>query len=434
MFRRVVIGHHMVPLCCNPVAVARQLRPGLLHSAIGVVLLLAVGCVSEAATGAGPKAPAPEYREVQIDRLVVTSGESLTVYELFSRGKAEIEREQYAAAAHDLDLVVTQDPRGPWKEEALYLGARAHEDDGDRLGAAERYARVAREFPNGEFSRDAYLRAIRLCVFEEQWTEAGQLSHGFVARYAARAPREEIVVQSALALAELAAPGQTVETRARALSAVTKARSVIERYQLDGAGNIPRDLAQVYFAKAELLRLEGEAVVFDPIPPDFADHFEHRAQLLLDAQSAYSDVMRAYDAHWTAMAGFRVGELYQRLHQDVMSAPRPPAVDTERRKLVFEAALRVRYSVLLKKGLAMMEHTLAMAERTGESSAWVSRAKQARDDLQAAYAAEQAAVDACPYTKEDIEQVLADIARRNSKRSPPPQDRQRPAEPSRAPQ
>lgn len=416
MFRRVVIGHPMVPSCCNPVTVARQLRPGVLHSAIGVALVFAAGCVSGAATGAGAKTPAPDFREVQIDRLVVTSGESLSAYELFSRGKSELEREQYKAAARDLDLVTEQDPRGPWKEEALYLGARAHEEDGDRLGAAERYARVAREFPNGEFSRDAYLRAIRLFVFAERWGDAGQLSHGFVTRYTTRAPREEIVVQSAIALAELAAPGQTLETRARALSSVTKARSVIERYQLDGAGNIPRDLAQVYFAKAELLRLEGEAVVFDPMPPDFADHFEHRAQLLLDAQSAYSDVMRAYDAHWTAMAGFRVGELYQKLHQDVMSAPRPAGVDTERRKLVFEAALRVRYSVLLKKGLAMMEHTLAMAERTGESSAWISRAKQARDDLEAAYATEQAAVDACPYTKEDIEQVLADIARRNATR------------------
>lgn len=416
MFRRVVIGHPMVPSCCNPVTAARQLRPGLPHSAMVAALWFAVGCVSEAASGAGPKAPSPEYREVQVDRLVVTSGESLTAYELFSRGKAELERRDYAAAAHDLDLVATQDPQGPWKEEALYLGARAHEDDGDRLGAAQRFARVAREFPSGEFSRDAYLRAIRLFVFVEQWSDAGQLSHGFVERYAERAPREEIVVQSAMALAEIAGPGQLVERRARALAAVTKARSVIERYQLDGAGNIPRDLAQVYFAKAELLRLEGEALVFDPMPPDFADHFEHRAQLLLDAQSAYSDVMRAYDAHWTAMAGFRVGELYQKLHHDVMNAPRPAGVDTERRRLVFEAALRVRYSVLLKKGLAMMEHTLAMAERTGEASAWVSRAKQARDDLQAAYVAEQAAVDACPYTKADIEQVLADIARRNRRR------------------
>jgi hypothetical protein len=348
--------------------------------------------------------------------LVVTAGESLSAFELLQRGRNELDVGDAPAAARDLDLVVEQDPHGPWIEEALYIGARAHEEQGDHLGAAKRFERVALEFPKGELTRDAHLRAIRVYIFVERWDTAGQLSHAFVEKYEQRLPREEVVVQSALALAELARAGQTTEARTNAQIPLTRARSVIEQYQLDGAGNIPRDLAQVYFAKGELLRLEGESLGFDPLPPDFADQFERRAQLLLDAQSAYSDVMRAYDAHWTAMAGFRVGELYQRLHRDVMNAPRPVGADTARRKLAFEAALRLRYSVLLKKGLNMMEHTLAMAERTGENSAWVVRTRLARDDIKAAYAEEQAAVDASPYSKDDIERVLAEIARRHRAR------------------
>jgi hypothetical protein len=264
-------------------------------------------------------------------------------------------------------------------------------------------------------ARDALLRAVRLYVYLEEWRQAGELSHEFVGRYPDRSPREEIVVQSSLALLELTTRGNSAEGRARALFPLTRARSVIEKYQLDSAGNIPRDLAQVYFAKGELLRLEGESVVFVPLPADFADQFERRAQLLLDAQSAYSDVMRAQDAHWTAMAGYRVGELYKRLHEDVMSAPRPTALDTERRRLIFEAALRLRYSILLRKGLNMMEHTLAMAERTQEKSGWVERAKMARDELQSALAVEQAAVDACPYTRDDMQRVLREVARRSSR-------------------
>lgn len=417
MFRTVVIRSLMLSLGCNPSALARQLRSKewrhcLLGCVVGLGTLHVAGCVSGASTGS-PRAATPEHREERVDRLVVTSSESLSAFELFERGKRAFERGDAGAAVRDLDLVIEQDAGGPWVEEALHLAARAYEELGDRLAAAERFRRLALEVPHGDLARDAYLRAIRLFVFLERWETSGELSHRFVARFAQRLPREEVVVQSALALAELARDGASSEARTRARASVTRARRVIEQYQLDAAGNIPRDLAQVYFAQGELLRLEGEAVGFDPLPPDFADQFERRAQLLLDAQSAYSDVMRAYDAHWTAMAGYRVGELYQRLHHDVMSAPRPPGADTERRRLAFEAALRLRYSILLEKGLKMMEHTLAMAERTGENSEWVTRARRARDDIRAAYAAEKAAVDASPYSRDDLERVLAEIARRS---------------------
>src|SRR5690606_25637450 len=215
------------------------------------------------------------------------------------------------------------------------------------------------------------------------------------------------VVLSAAALAVLSEKGTSSEGRLEASAYITRARRVIDRYQLDRAGHIPRDLAQVYFALGELRRLDGEALGFDPLPADFPDHLERRSQLLLDAQSAYSDVMRAYDAHWTAMAGYRVGQLYHRLHDDITRAPRPPGVNTERRRLIFEAALRLRYTVLLKKGLGMIDHTIAMAERTGEASSWVERARQTRQDLISSYEREQAAIVASPYSKDDIERVLA---------------------------
>lgn len=422
MFHATIIEPSTVASGCNPVPLVRRLGTLARKCADvgdwwGLVLLATfpIGCVSEASTGAGAKVPVPEHREVSVDRLVITSTESLSAFELLERGKSELERGDAHAAARDLDLVVDQDVRGPWTEQALYLGARAHEEQGDHLGAATRFERVAVEFPTGEFTRDAYLRSIRLYVFLEQWDVAGRLSHAFVEKYPERLPREEVVVQSSIALSELERVGSSEEATARARPPLARARAVIEHYRLDGAGNIPRDLAQVYFATGELARLEGESITFDPLPDDFAEQFERRAQLLLDAQSAYSDVMRAYDAHWTAMAGFRVGELYQRLHRDVMNAPRPAGADTERRRLVFEAALRLRYSILLEKGLNMMEHTLAMAERTGEDSPWVARARQARDEIKAAYAEEQAAVEASPYSRDDMERVLADLARRRAR-------------------
>ena len=40
--------------------------------------------------------------------------------------------------------------------------------------------------------------------------------------------------------------------------------------------------------------------------------------------------------------------------------------------------MRLRYRVLLEKGLKMMEHTVMIGERTGEGSSWIERARDAK--------------------------------------------------------
>ena len=82
---------------------------------------------------------------------------------------------------------------------------------------------------------------------------------------------------------------------------------------------------------------------------------------------------------------------------------KPPATaDTPAKAQLFEGAMRLRYSVLLQKGLAMMEHTVTLAERTGEQSGWVLRAAESKRlyaelqrvhaELQKSLAAEKARV------------------------------------------
>jgi hypothetical protein len=201
----------------------------------------------------------------------------------------------------------------------------------------------------------------------------------------------------------------------------------VERLGLHHGGEVHRDVAQLYFALGELRRMRAEGLVLTGDVASFGETLERRCQLLLDAQSAYSDVMRAHDAHWSAKAGYRVGELYQRLHSDVMAMRRPEVAQEGSEALLFEGAMRLRYSVLLTKGSRMMAHTLAMAERTGESSGWVVRAREARDALEEARRIEDEAIDALPHSREELSAALADLTRRTERkgssagpRRPPP--------------
>src|SRR5690606_24453081 len=118
---------------------------------------------------------------------------------------------------------------------------------------------------------------------------------------------------------------------------------------LDRVGVPSTDVAALYFSLGELRRLRSEELVFDPLPADFSQTLEQRCQLILDAQSAFSEAMRSNNAHWSSMSGVRVGELYQSLHGDLMAMPRPDAANTTEKKQLFEGAIRLRYSILLRK-------------------------------------------------------------------------------------
>jgi len=86
----------------------------------------------------------------------------------------------------------------------------------------------------------------------------------------------------------------------------------------------------------------------------------------------------------------------------VLRITAPPAADTPERKQLFEAAMRFRYRVLIEKGLKMMEATVRLGERTGESSPWIARAKEAKRELELSLEDEKAALAKLPFTEAEI--------------------------------
>jgi hypothetical protein len=52
---------------------------------------------------------------------------------------------------------------------------------------------------------------------------------------------------------------------------------------------------------------------------------------------------------------------------------------------------------------------VSMAERTGERTAWVERARDALRYIEQAEAAERASLARLPYTREELEQAFAEI-------------------------
>ncbi|HKO50641.1 MAG TPA: hypothetical protein VJV79_23115 [Polyangiaceae bacterium] len=347
----------------------------------------------------------------ELARTVITPHGATDISELFAQATADGQAKRYEASASAFERAFQLDPDGPLADRSLFESAEMYDLGGKHEQALARYEQVARRFPKSELDRVARVRALRLLTYLEQYPRAGELAESTAAKYKDLLSFDQLAVLSARALSRLAA-GDDVQAE----SAISKARDIIERGSLDAAGRIPAELAPIYFALGELRRMRAERIHFVPMPANFGAALEQRCQLLLDAQSAYSDAMRAYDAHWSAMAGYRVGELYQKLHQEMMQVPPPKTADTERRRQLFEGAMRLRYSILLEKAKSMLDHTVAMADRTGEQSAWVLKSRQARDTIVQATEEERQALARLPYTKQQLQAALDSFA---AGRAPP---------------
>jgi tetratricopeptide (TPR) repeat protein len=384
-------------------------RSTALGRALYGLTLAALACrVSGPAAREPVVAPAARLEAVALQSttvpaLIVSSSGVVDVEELFLAGQTALRQGEPKRAAAAFDRIVQHDPDGSFAVRALFQGALAHEQAGELESAAARFEQLDRRFPEAPLAVEALLRSVRVRLHLEQWQAAGALGAHFLDRH----PRGPVL-------------GVIISYAARALDAVerddgvaaeyfvAKGLDVVERLELDRAGQIPRDLAPLYYSQGELRRKRAEATALGPDVQMFAARLEQRCELLLAAQSAYSNAMRAYDAHWSTMAGYRVGELYARLHDELMRIP-PPRAGNERQRQLFEGAMRLRYSVLLGKASSMLEHTLALAVRTGEDSEWVRRTERARAMLSKASLDEQAALDRLPFTRDDLQRALDEL-------------------------
>lgn len=379
------------------------LRGALLAGSLCLLGCGATASRSPAAPGSvlapSPGAPAPQV----LDEIVISPHDARQLEEAFRRGQDLLLSDRFAEAAALFDRLVRFSPNGPTAPPSLFNAGLAYLSLGDRARAVERFAEQIRRFPAEPITKNAILRSARIYAYLERWGDLGLAADRLLARDDL-AVLEQIEAHGAkgLSLVEL---GQVDEGFRHVMSA----RDLIEDHKLGQAGAPPMELAQVAFALGEVRRIKSERLIFTPLPDDFAAVLEQRCQGLLDAQSAYTDAMRSLDAHWSAMAGYRVGQLYQQLHRDVIAIPPPPQATSLRQKQLFEGAMRLRYRVLLEKGLKMMEATVRLGERTGESSAWVTRAAEAKRDLELALADEAKAMSKLPFTEEELQAALDEL-------------------------
>jgi hypothetical protein len=376
-----------------------------LVAALSLSALSSLGCAARSAEPAA--APGPPAL-VQVHPVIVTTSDAALEPELAQRGERALMEQRWSDAIDAYRTLVLANPTAEHLPEYMFDLALALEGAQSRIEARDAFLAVAARFPDGPRARSALVRAASLDAYIEDWKALASIGDALLAR----GDLEDIDRIVALGSRGLARVELGEDTKA--------SKDILDGLELSdqlhyGARDVlPVAVAQLRFALGELRRIRSERITLDPVPPDFVEQLELRCGGLLEAQAAYAMAVRSIDPHWAAMSGYRVGEMYRTLHKVLVQIPPPETSRTDKQKQVFYAFMHVRYRVLLEKGLRELDQTIALGERTNDSSAWIQRAREAKADMDTALEDEKAQIARMPFTEADLNAALDILQKRTA--------------------
>lgn len=118
----------------------------------------------------------------------------------------------------------------------------------------------------------------------------------------------------------------------------------------------------------------------------FTKQLEEKCQLLLRAQSAFIRTVREGHPGWASASGYKIGEMYEELYQEILELPAPADLTVEQEQ-IFRQLLHKRVAILLEKAIGTWQSTLEMATRTGAENVWVEETRKSFNRVQAILAA-----------------------------------------------
>jgi len=355
-------------------------------------LLVIVGCAS-----ASPSA-APSH--VAVSTQIVTQDRDTTEPELFRRAERELAEGDYASAKRDFELLLQSNPSDAILPTVLFDLGTVYEAIGDRERARDAFHAVAKKFPALPVARTALVRCVWLHAYLEEWNPLGETGEALLAR----TDIDQMDKMTALGARGLSR-AELGDTRL-AMRDVQNGIDILEDNRIGMAGKLPAAGSQLKFALGETRRIETERISLKPVGEGFVAKVSARCQGLLDAQAAYADAMRTTDPHFAMMSGYRLGAMYQKLHAELMSIPPDGFAKNEHERQIFYAIMHVRYRALLDKALIMLNTTLDVADRVNDKSAWVTRGREAKAQMESALTEEKAEIAKFPWTEEEIEKAL----------------------------
>jgi len=339
-------------------------------------LLLAAGCATT-----GRQAPlGSAERPLQMDEVVIRSEpdpltglDAYDALELLELGNAQFAEEAYDRAVAVYGKLLEEFPDSKYAALAAYNQGLGFEKLAEWTQSAEAFERVIARHPDSSSHKDAYFRAAFAYSKLERWEDVANTF------YAVR-EQAELEVMEELEARVGQAVGMFMQEE-YATAEVEFMRALKFHEEQENREYLPADyfIGQSRFYLGEIYaRWFEEKALSKPTVDEaqwieaMGDQLEAKCELLLRAQSNFIRAIRVGHTGWATAAGFRIGSLYETLHEQMLDVPVPESLSDDA-KVVYREELRKRVRVLVKKAIRVYEMSKEMAERVGEQNEWVER-------------------------------------------------------------
>ncbi|MEW5850817.1 MAG: tetratricopeptide repeat protein [Myxococcota bacterium] len=359
-------------------------------AALLVVVLSAfpVGCAtSQSASKPAPPPPAqpaPPKEPVKLEPIKVVAKtdtpDALSVYDaetLFNRGIEFLDGRQYVEARQYFQKLLDEFPDSSYVNAAHYNLGVALMESGDPTSALPHFDAFLANAKTDQDRRDATFKRGACLAMLGRYQEVVDTFDTMLGEELETEDRIEALVDSGIGWFML---GDRATAEYRFAEAVKLRKAAEQDARLENDYHH----AQALFYLAEILRLEfTEYKLKMPAngnEKEMADQLEEKCQRLLRAQYAFLKVIRTGHAGWASAAGFKVGSLYEDLHDEMVNLPVPPDMDAEQAD-IYRRELRKKVAVLVRKAMGIYESTVNMARRTGADNVWVTRTEQSLERM-----------------------------------------------------
>lgn len=327
-------------------------------------LVVVAGCASVSAERTLPRAERVEATPAQADAARASFADAL---DQLNRGNCE-------DAVAGFDSVAVTFPESRYVSASLYNAGLCLQRLERWSESVARYERLLGTRPASRDTKHARFQLAFLYLEVGRHREALEVAEMLEAHTGLTPDeRSEIMARRAAALLGM---GELDTAAAAAQDALRFYRTRDDESRVHD----PFFAADAGYTYAETLRRRSEAIAIPEAQVE-TQHavLETRAALLLRAQRAYFDAMRVGDAYWASAAGYRIGAMYDRFWDAVVTAPVPPATRTltDAERVLYDEHYRARLAELaqplVRHAIRYWELTLAMVERTGVRSEWTER-------------------------------------------------------------
>jgi tetratricopeptide (TPR) repeat protein len=330
------------------------------------ILVMAVGCAHGAA----------QPRRIEItEPTVITAGPpqeaalgEMDDATLFDVGTRAFQAGEFEKAALHFDRV---SPGASEKPAALWNAALANERLGRYAEALQRFEKYIQLKNEPDALLHAALSEYKLGQLDAAANRLHQLASrpGLPALTRASAMMQEGVCR--------------IEAGSRA-EGEQLLRSALDVFENDREEPVDPALpAQAEFWLGEAFRAAFREARLDPSSMDakaLEGALEQKAQFLLSAQGHYLRSIRRGDGEWATAAGYRIGEMYEAFHDELLAAPLPQGL-TEDQRALYQTELRGKVRNLIEKAIRIYEETLSVAQRTGAKNAYLDKTEQSLERL-----------------------------------------------------